>query len=313
MRPPVAGQLGRALLVRGRRLVGPATIELRLGPADEAALPRWAPGAHIDLVLPGGLVRPYSLCGDPYDATSWRVLVRRRTDGGASAYLHDRLRVGDIVHARGPRDRFGLVGAGRYLFLASGVGIAPLLPMARWVDAARIFPWTLLHLDHRDSVLADEVRSLGAGADLASDLDAVAEAVMAAADGTAVYACGSARFVDAVTGLTAGRPGLTLHRQQFDGRPSGPGETPGCELVLARRGDRIRVPANTPLLEALIDAGVDVPASCGSGICGACIVPVLHGAVRHRDSVLTDTERASGRHVVACVSAAAGGRLVLDL
>lgn len=282
------------------------TVEVRLAAADGAALPRWAPGAHVDLVLPGGLVRPYSLCGDPRDTATWRLLVRRA--GRASAYVHDQLQVGDVVHARGPRDRFVLGAAARYLFVASGAGIAPLLPMARWVAAARIYPWQLLHLDGGRSLLADEVQTLGTTAD---DFALVADAVLAAPDGTAVYACGSARFVDAVADLAGQK--LDLHRQQFDRPEPVPGGTPACELVLARRGDTIPVPAGTSLLDALLDAGVPVPVACGVGICGACIVPLLEGTVRHRDSILTDAERATGRSVVTCVSAADSARLVLDV
>ncbi|GAA3388971.1 PDR/VanB family oxidoreductase [Cryptosporangium minutisporangium] len=295
---------GRPLVVDSRRPADAVTVEIRLTAADGGALPRWAPGAHIDLVLPSGLVRPYSLCGDPHDTTSWRLLVRRA--GDASAYVHDRLQVGDVVHARGPRDRFPLVAAARYLFLAGGAGIAPLLPMVRWVAAARIYPWQLLHLDRDASLLADETLGTTVG-----EFGLVADAVRAAADGTAVYACGSARFVDAVAELAGNR--LDLHRQQFDRPEPVPGGTPACELVLARRGDTIPVPAGTSLLDALLDAGVPVPVSCGVGICGACIVPLLDGTVRHRDSILTDTERASGRSVVTCVSAADSARLVLDV
>ncbi len=300
-----------------KRAVDGRTVEVVLSPTDGGMLPRWAPGAHVDLVLPGGLVRPYSLCGDPDDGLTWRLLVRRGArarPGGASAYVHDRLGVGDRVHARGPRDRFPLAAAGRYLFLASGVGLAPLLPMVRRVDGARVYPWTLVHLEPAGgrSPLGEEVRSLGPSATTAESLAEVAAAVRTAPAGTAVHVCGGARFVDAVESLSQAQPGLDLHQQRFDAGPRTDAGGAAYELVLARRGDRIPVATGVPLLEALLDAGVDVPSSCGSGVCGACVVRVLAGSVRHRDAVLTEAERASGE-VVTCVSAPASAELVLDL
>jgi ferredoxin-NADP reductase len=269
----------------------------------------------VDLVLPNGVVRPYSLAGDPGDDRTWRVLVARSTaaEGGASAYVHDVLRTGDLVRVRAPRNLFPLEGASRYLFLASGAGIAPVLPMVRRVHSARIYPWTLLYVDRSSthSPLRAEVEALGTGARSVSSRTPVLTALAEATPGTAVYACGSSRFVDVIAEAAA--PQLRVHRERFDAPTRASGPDRPFELVLARRGERIRVEPGTPMVTALHRAGVDVPVSCGAGICGACILAVAEGAVEHRDSLLSPEERAAGRLMVTCVSRAAGRELALDV
>jgi ferredoxin-NADP reductase len=310
-----AAAQARILTVTGKRPVADRLIELVCEPADGAALPRWAPGAHVDLVLGPATARPYSLCGDPDDTRRWRFLVRRGRGGGVSAYLHNQLKVGDTGRARGPRDRFPLANAARYLFLASGAGIAPLLPMVARVRAARVYPWSLLLLERGTAAgsLREEIGSLGPAASIVGHFDSVPAAIAAALPGTAVQAAGSSRFVTAVETQAGRRGDLDLHLQRFD-NPAADGTGGGsCDLILARQGGRVLVPAGTPLLRALLDAGVDVPWACGSGICGACVLPVLDGKIRHRDAVLTATERAAGQLVVTCVSTAATETLVLDV
>ncbi|MHC5264328.1 flavin reductase family protein [Streptomyces sp. UC4497] len=315
----------RDLVVADRRPVGEGTVEVLLATSDGGHLPSWPPGAHIDLILPGRLVRPYSLAGEPTDRTRWRLLVRRSAGRGrgrsvgdsASAHVHDRLAPGDRVACRGPYDRFRLAGAGAYLFLASGAGIAPLLPMARMIRAARVYPWSLVHVDRsgRPGPLRSEVLSLGAQASVTAEPD-IAAILAHAAPGTAVHVCGGGTFVDAVEDAARSAPHVRMHRQRFDTSVTdadGGARCDAYEAVLARRGDRVRVAARTPLLTALLDAGAQVPYSCGAGICGACAVPVLDGGIAHRDSVLTRSERDSGAVIITCVSGAAGESLVLDL
>jgi ferredoxin len=161
--------------------------------------------------------------------------------------------------------------------------------------------------------LQEEVRSLGPAASVVDHLGSIAAATAAALPGTAVQVAGSSRFVAAVEAQVARRPDLDLHRQRFDTPAAAGTEGSECELVLARRGERVFVPAGTPLLRALLDAGITIPWACGSGICGACALPVIYGTVRHRDAVLTAAERTAGRLVVTCVSTAATETLVLDV
>lgn len=323
------GTADRALVVTEKRSIARHTVELLLRRPNGTPLPRWWPGAHIDLLLPDGRIRPYSLSGDPADRTSWRLLVRRRhasshprvetepgdaPTGGVSAHLHDSITPGDRVTFRGPHDRFRLVGARSFLFLAHGAGIAPLLPMARLVKQARVYPWTLVYVDcdHHDSPLTSEVRAFGGRAEMAAEFD-IGRLLARAATGTAVYVCGPGRFIGNVDQAVAEAPHVDLHSQRFDRSAPAANATGAGDLVLARSGARIHVPAGTPLLAALLDAGIEVPYACGAGICGACAVGVLAGEVRHRDSTLSRAERASGRVIVTCVSLAGSHELVLDL
>lgn len=311
---PAGANAGREAAVTAVRPVGDRIVEVLLAPTD-GRFPRWAPGAHVDLVLPDGLVRPYSLAGDPHDDRSWRLLVARSGAAGSSssAYVHDVLRAGDLVRVRAPRNLFPLEGSSRYLFLAAGAGIAPLLPMVRRVRDARLYPWALLHVDRSQvhTSLRAEVEDLGTGARTVSGHSPVRTALTGAPPGTAVYACGSSRFVDAVAEVA--RPRLRVHRERFDAPSRATGTDRPFELVLTRRGERIRVEAGTPIVTALHRAGVDVPVSCGAGICGACVLDVAGGTVEHRDSLLSPQERAAGRRVVTCVSQAAGPVLALDV
>ena len=224
---------GRAVVVDRIRPVADRLVEVLLVAADGARLPRWAPGAHVDLVLPTGLARPYSLAGDPGDDRSWRLLVARSTDGdGAGAYVHDVLRPGDAVRVRGPRHLFPLGGAPRYLFVSSGAGIAPRYPWPDWYAAPASTPgpcctWTV----PAGNALRDEVAGLGAGRP-GSGRAPLLQAVSSASPGTAVYACGSSRFVDAVaeppgptwicTGSDSTRPPADRRRPALRGRPGPP-------------------------------------------------------------------------------------------
>jgi ferredoxin-NADP reductase len=295
------------------REVADRIVELRLAPTGGQRLPRWAPGAQVDVVLPTGVTRPYSLAGDPDDAHSWRLLVASSHRDGAARYLHEQLRPGAVLTVRGPRNLFPLGGGARFVFLASGAGIAPLLPMARRVAAARVYPWSLTHLDQssRKLALRAEVESLGPTSRSVRDPAAPLATLAESPPGTAVYACGGSHFVDTVA--DAAPPGTQVHRQRFDAPARDVGAGHAFELRLARRGDRIRVEPGTSVLTALHQAGVDVPMSCGAGLCGACLVPVVEGAVEHRDSILPAVERAASGQIVTCVSTAAGDHLVLDL
>lgn len=297
--------------VASLRPVSDEVVEVLLAPVDGPRLPRWSPGAHVDLVLPTGLTRPYSLAGDPA-APTWRLLVGHGSAGGSAAYIHNGLRVGDPVTVRGPRHRFSLGGGARYLFLASGTGIAPILPMVRMVRGSRIHPWALVHRDGSPSgsPLALEVAGLGDDVRRVSDLESALDVVRAAQVATCVVVCGSGHFVDAVS--EACPPGVYLRRQQFDGEVTGGGgASRPFEVTLARRGETLRVEAGQRLIDVLQEADAAVPISCGAGICGACVVPVVAGEVDHRDSMLTPAER--GERIVTCVSSCRGDQLVLDL
>lgn len=295
-------------------------VSLRLQRADGLALPDWVPGAHIEVELgPERLLRHYSLCGRQ-DEAEWRIAVLRepRTRGG-SAYVHDSLGVGATFPARGPRNNFALVDAERYVFVAGGIGITPILPMARTTTAAGR-PTTLLYGGRRRAgmVFLEEVQALS-GADVrvcpedeVGLLDLGDLAVPE--EGTAVYCCGPKPLLDAVDATCAAWPPGSVHREIFTTTPEPSHDADGAfEVRLARSDRRLTVSADCTLLEALEAAGYDHPHSCRAGICGTCLVDVLDGEPEHLDDVLSDEERESGAVILPCVSRSRSAVLVLDL
>ncbi|MHC5908377.1 PDR/VanB family oxidoreductase [Streptomyces sp. S6] len=305
---PVSGRprtRGLRLLIAAHETVAEGVVRLRLEGRD---LPRWEPGAHLDLVLPSGLVRQYSLCGDPADTSAYTVAARLVEDGrGGSREVHEGLRVGDEVEVRGPRNRFPLVsGAPAYVFVAGGIGITPILPMLRALPAGA--EWRLLYCGRSRASMpflaevgefgADRVTVVEGRPELDSLLGELTE-------GTAVYCCGPEGLARAVEERV---PGVRLER--FGG--SGPlTDGTAFEVELRRSGRVVKVPAGSSVLAAVRKELPDTLYSCEQGFCGTCRQRVLEGEVDHRDELLTDEERADS--LLICVSRARGGRLVLDL
>ncbi|GLY88838.1 PDR/VanB family oxidoreductase [Actinoallomurus iriomotensis] len=308
------------LLVAGKTPVSDGVVTLTLTRPDGGRLPDWAPGAHLDLVLPNGLTRQYSLCGDRWDARSYRIGVLREPAGrGGSAFVHDELEIGDVVGLGGPRNNFRLVPAERYLFVAGGIGITPLLPMIAQAEMLGT-AWRLLYGGRTRSSMAflDELGAYGDKVTLRPqdehgllDLDAW---LPASPGGTRVYCCGPGALLDAVERRCAGWPPGRLRTERFVA-PAQDGTTAGTsfEVELRRSGRTLTVTRDQSLLRALGDAGVPVLSSCRQGLCGTCETTVLDGVPDHRDSLLDETERAAGDCMFVCVSRSSGPRLVLDL
>ena len=314
-----------SLTVARRRVVAQDqdVVELTLTPADGSTLPRWYPGAHLDVLLPSGLVRQYSLCGDPTAVDQYRIAVRRIPDGGGgSREVHDALPEGAVVHTHGPRNAFPLTVPGfgsparAFRFIAGGIGITPILPMLGAAEALGI-DWSMVYTGRSAATLPflDEVRAFGGGVEIRTDdergLPTAAELLGDCPAGTAVYACGPAPMLTAIRTALVGRDDVELHFERFSAPPVVDGAT--FEVTVAATGEVIAVGAGETLLAALRRAGVSAPYSCQQGFCGTCRTRVLAGAVDHRDTLLTDPERAAGT-MLTCVSRAAGGhRLTLDL
>ena len=306
--------------VTEKTVVAEGVVALTLARPDGRRLPDWTPGSHIDLMLPTGESRQYSLCGDRWDPAAYRVGVLREPDGrGGSAYVHDRLTVGDRVGVGGPRNNFPLAPSREYLFVAGGIGITPLIPMvrqaamvgARWrllyggrTRASMAFLGELsVHGDHVDVRPQDEYGLL----DLAAALDG-------AGPGTKVYCCGPAPLLAAVEGVCAGLPTGALRTERFVPRDQGaPARREGFAVELARSGVRLDVAPDQSVLQAVNDAGVSVLSSCRQGTCGTCETGVLAGTPDHRDSILDDEQRDAGDCMFICVSRSRTDHLVLDL
>ncbi|MFE0800152.1 PDR/VanB family oxidoreductase [Streptomyces sp. NPDC058812] len=305
------------LVVHHRETAADGVLTLALRHPLGEPLPAWEPGAHIDLVLAPDLERQYSLCGDPADRAVWRIAVLREAAGrGGSAHVHGELGLGDKVRVRGPRNHFRLEPAPLYRFVAGGIGITPILPMLAAVEEAGA-EWSLLYGGRTRNTMAftGELERYGDRVTIAPedesgllDLASVLDDVPV---GTLVYCCGPAPLLDAVE---ARCPAGILRLERF--RPkeaAATGPEAEFEVVLARSGRTVAVPADVSVLDAVRAAGVEVLHSCTEGTCGTCETDVVAGEPDHRDSVLTDEERAAGETMLICVSRCRGRRLVLDL
>jgi ferredoxin-NADP reductase len=309
------------LLVRSLTLESAGVLSVELVDPDGAELPAWEPGAHLDLRLPDSISRQYSLSGDPADRSHYRLgVLRDEGSRGGSAYVHDVLRPGDHVEYAGPRNHFRLEPASRYVFVAGGIGITPILPMLAQAEAAGA-DWTLLYGGRT-------ARSMAFTAELAAygdrvtfwpqdshgllDLDGL---LGVAQPGVLVYACGPEPLLAAVEERMAGWPAGALHVERFSAPvvDRDPADAHEVELVLADSGRTLLLPPDKSVLDVLLEEGVDVLHDCREGICGSCEVKVVEGEVDHRDFVLSDPERAANNCMMACVSRACSKRLVLGI
>ncbi|GAB3322811.1 PDR/VanB family oxidoreductase [Geodermatophilus aquaeductus] len=308
------------LRVVGKQVRADGVLTLDLAAPSGGRLRDWTPGSHVDLVLPNGLTRQYSLCGDRFDPATYRVGVLLEPDGrGGSAYVHHELAVGDVVGVGGPRNNFPLVPSESYLFVAGGIGITPLLPMVRQA-AVLGADWRLLYggRQRRSMAFLDELAAYGDRVlvrpqDETGLLD-LAGFLGAPRAGVRVYACGPAPLLAAMEAACADWPPYTLRTERFVAVDGGaPARTTPFEVELARTGTTVTVDPGTSVLDALGRVGVEVLSSCRRGVCGNCETTVLAGRPDHRDALLDDDERAADDCMYVCVSRSRDDRLVLDL
>ncbi|MFD6895184.1 PDR/VanB family oxidoreductase [Rhodococcus sp. NPDC060086] len=306
----------RLLHVETRTVEADGVVSLTLAALDGRPLPAWIPGAHLDVFLPSGLQRQYSLCGDPSDRGRYRIAVRRVDDGVGSAEIHDEVGEGDTFRIRGPRNAFPIAAAPSYLFVAAGIGITPILPMIRAAAAADI-PWKLIYLGRsRDTMpFQGELSALPGGDVLIRPDDEVGitpitEILGHARPTGAIYLCGPSPLIkDAYQQAPLVARTCSLHTERFSPPPVVGGEP--FVLRLARTGTTVDVAADETALSALRHAVPSATYSCRQGFCGSCKVRVLSGDVDHRDTRLLDEERAES--MLPCVSRAAGSTLEIDL
>ncbi|MGW8602172.1 PDR/VanB family oxidoreductase [Streptomyces sp. NPDC055893] len=317
---PVSGYGRGSTVPRKARVTARTTradgvVELRL---EGRGLPAWQPGAHIDLVLPSGLVRQYSLCGDPADPAAYTVATRLIETGqggrGGSREVHEQLHEGVEIEIRGPRNRFPLVDSPAYVFVAGGIGITPVLPMLRAAEAAGA-DWRLVYCGRSRATMPylAEIESLGRAGDRVT---VVAEDETGYPDlgflagvpaGAPVYCCGPDGLMDAVA--AAMPEGAAPRVERFSAAATTGGTA--FEVELRRSGRTVRVAADQSVLAAVREEVPGLMYSCRQGFCGTCRQRVLEGEVDHRDELLTDAERDDS--MLICVSRCAGERLVLDL
>lgn len=308
------------LRVRNVRSVADAVLEVELESMGGLDLPTWSAGAHLELKLPSGLVRHYSLCGDLEDRATYRIAVLREEAGrGGSSELHAVAAPGAVFEVRPPRNNFGLEVATSYLFLAGGIGITPLIPMMQRATEDGI-PWRLVYGGRSRShiAFADELMDSG-GPNIAVFTDDregrpdFAAEIGALPEGGLIFACGPGPMLDAV-GATADRMGLAdqLRLERFAVAAVDTGGEP-FEVELARTGVTLAIGDDETILTAMRARGLPAPFSCENGYCGTCEAVVLDGEADHRDTYLTDEEKTEGFTMMICVSRCAASPLVLDL
>ncbi len=319
--PTTADEVDLRLRVTRRRTGAEGVVVLDLADPSGADLPEWSPGAHVDLRLPGEVTRQYSLCGDPADRTTWRIGVLREPQGrGGSQHVHEALHEGAEVDVRGPRNHFELVPSPRYLFLAGGIGITPLLPMLAAAEAAGA-EWEL-HYGGRSRRSMAFLEALEEATGTRVTLHPQDEVGLIDLDrllgtprpDTRVYCCGPEPLLQAVERHCADWPAGTLHLERFAPKDVGePVLTGAFEVELATSGLTLTVPPDRSILQVVEEAGIAVLSSCQEGTCGTCETGVLEGTVDHRDSLLTPEEQGANDTMFICVSRAACPKLVLEL
>jgi cytochrome P450/ferredoxin-NADP reductase len=319
---PSAHALSRPVIVERVSAAAKGIVRLRLVAPDGGALPRWAPGAHIDVECgETGISRQYSLCGDPRDAGAFEIAVLRETESrGGSAWIDEAVREGMRLKIRGPRNHFRLDEEGRRaIFIAGGIGITPVSAMARrarelGIDyelhysgrsrttMAFVEELAQLHGERLHLHVSDEGKRNDFGA-------------LRVDEHTCVYACGPARMLDALQTASEAWPEDALRVEHFAASVGklDPANEHAFEVELKDSGLVLNVAADQTVLDALRRANIDVQSDCEEGLCGSCEVRVLAGEIDHRDVVLTRAERETNARMMTCCSRAKGQRLILEL
>jgi tetrachlorobenzoquinone reductase len=288
---------------------------------DGGTLPPATAGSHVTLVLPNGMERQYSIILPGAALTEYVIGVKREAAGrGGSAFVHDKLRLGDIVTVRAPRNNFSLVeNAPASLLIAGGIGVTPMIAIAsRLLALGRAFKLHVAFRGADHAVLSKELDRLPNVYrhfdDVAGGFFEMAAEIAGAPRDAHLYCCGPTPMISTFLDCAKadGRDEGSLHVEYFSA-PTNPSTDGSFVVELARSRRTLTVPPGKSILHVLQEAGVSVLSSCEEGVCGACEVKVLEGVPDHRDAVLSSSERKQGKSMMICCSGSLTDRLVLDL
>jgi len=293
---------------------------------DGAALPAFSAGSHVDVHLPGGLTRPYSLCNPPGENHRYLIgVLRDPASRGGSHAMHDQVAAGQSLQISAPVNHFALAhDAKRHLLLAGGIGVTPILCMAeRLANTGADFEMhyctrspdrTAFYQRITESGFAPRVHFHFDDGAAGQKLD-MASVLTAPASGVHLYVCGPKGFMDAVLGTARqnGWPEAQLHYEFFAGAVTASSTDASFEVQLASTGQVVVVPLGKTVVQALAEAGVEVQMSCEQGVCGTCLTRVIEGIPDHKDMYLTPEEQAVNDQFTPCCSRSKSPRLVLDL
>ena len=307
------------IVVSEREMVADGVVRVEFRSPEGADLPEWSPGAHIDVHLPA-MIRQYSLCGDPGERDRYAIAVLKQPDGrGGSRYVHGRLEVGTSLTISAPRNRFELVDAPGYCFVAGGIGITPFLPMIN--DAiSRNRPWKLFYGGRNAESMAfrELLSEYGPAVEITPEDQFGVLNLRSIVDHLPrehmLYCCGPEGMLAAIERTVPAEDLGRLHLERF--AKSGEVHKPddfAFTVECKESGCKVLVPAGVTILDALIGAGVDANFECREGTCGTCELDVLDGIPDHRDSILSPQERKMATILFPCVSRANTPELVLDV
>lgn len=316
------------VVVAGRQDIARDIASFTFRRRDNASLPAWAAGAHIDVELSGGLIRQYSLCGAVGDQSYYQIAVLRDDAGrGGSRAIHDQVKAGDALRIGAPRNLFPLVEQQRALLLAGGIGITPILSMAE--EMAQQGVDFALHYCVRSAERAaylDRLNAVGLAGKFTLHCDDQPNTALDAAKllaapemGKHLYVCGPNGFMDHIlqTARFVGWPEHKIHFERFTAAAPDPAAANDAdaafEIEIAGSGHVIQVAAGQSALEAMLAAGIDIPASCEQGICGSCLTDVVKGIPDHRDMYLSAQEQAANDCFTPCCSRAKTARLTVSV
>lgn len=298
----------------------PNIISYELRPAEGGELPPFTAGAHIDLTLPNGLVRSYSLLNPQTERHRYVIAVQKdRASRGGSKWVHENFRAGEVVIVNGPRNNFPLdETAAKSILIAGGIGITPILGMVERLGMLQR-DWELVYCARKRASTAF-LEALQKKPQVRFNFDEepggkmldIAGLVQAAPPGTHFYCCGPLPMLDAFEQATKDLPRERVHVEYFTAKAP-PAVEGGFTIVLAKSGLTLAVAPGKTILDTLRDNGFDTPFSCTEGVCGTCETRVLEGVPDHRDLILTEAERASNKTMLICCSGSKSDKLVLDL
>ncbi|RYG13789.1 MAG: oxidoreductase [Burkholderiales bacterium] len=296
-----------------------------LARANGSPLPAFSAGSHIDVQLPGGLTRQYSLCNDAAEQHRYRIAVLRDpASRGGSRAMHEAVHEGDILQISAPRNHFPLQPATRSLLLAGGIGVTPLLCMAQRLCAigtdfslhycTRSAGRTAFREEIAASAFAQRVQFHFDDGEPAQKFDA-AGVLAAPQPGTHLYICGPAGFIDHVLAAAKaqGWPASQVHLEYFGAAPQDTSADGSFEVKIASTGKSYAVGKDQSIVQVLAGHGIEILTSCEQGVCGTCITRVLEGEPDHRDLYFTDEEKAKNDQCTPCCSRSKSPVLVLDL
>ena len=312
------------VVVRKRELQGDGVVVLDLSRRDGAALPVFDAGAHIDIHLGQGLVRQYSLCGNPADPSVYRLgVLKDPASRGGSISVHDTLLEGCELKISAPRNLFPLATQARHsILLGGGIGVTPMIAMAYALhQAGKSFELHYCGRERSRSAFLDELACAPFAANVSTHFDNegpgqaldLAKVLGKGEDGVHMYTCGPGGFMDWVIqgALKQGYAETHIHKEYFQVEVDGSGA--GFEVVAARSGKTVQVAEGQSILAALAQVGIKIEISCEQGVCGTCLCDVLEGEPDHRDVYLTDDEKAGNDQILVCCSRAKSKKLVLDI